>query len=140
MKLSTYTVILAASCTSLAQTVSFTQPASGAFLTLGTPFTVQVAQSNSPTLSTNKQLIISVGDAQPDTGLGNEVLYDGPYSPQNQPNGGGFSQNFTVTIPASFGAPPNANLLLTHRYGLGAGSNTPFLDTRILPITIVESS
>jgi hypothetical protein len=45
MKFFTFTTILAASSAALAQSVSFSQPASGASLTTGTPFNVQVSQS-----------------------------------------------------------------------------------------------
>ncbi|KAJ6453939.1 hypothetical protein C8R45DRAFT_1112204 [Mycena sanguinolenta] len=85
--------------TASSQAISIQSPADGATVKAGSSLTVEVIQHSSLGNFVEVALAIGLGAPNRDigSGIGSDILYNGPFNPQIQ--GNNFLQNFTVTVP-----------------------------------------
>lgn len=141
MKLLSLLVFIVLAFTATSQTIDIGYPTNGDVLHAGGQLTAKIDRPDSIIGCTEVGIalaIISCVNGQcpsPSERLGS-VLYAGPFDPQAH-GGGGFYQNFTVTVPSSLSS-GQALFTLTHLCLLGAGP-FPLLEYRNATVTITNN-
>ncbi|KAF8171236.1 hypothetical protein K438DRAFT_1773361 [Mycena galopus ATCC 62051] len=102
--LASFALTAAFATTAFAQTITIQAPADGSTVQAGSSIVVEVIQHNF--IENLEEVAIAIGLGAPNLApaIGGDILYNGPFNPQQQ--NGQFLQNFTVTIPATASTGP----------------------------------
>ncbi|KAJ6486910.1 hypothetical protein C8R45DRAFT_1098173 [Mycena sanguinolenta] len=140
--LASLALLAAIASTALAQTISIQNPADGTTVQAGSNIIVEVIQHE--TLGDLIQVALAIGLGTPDLnpGIGNTILYNGPFNPQvgntGMPTGQGpptaFLTNFTLTIPAS--TPAGLMSLNAAHFTMVGDGNFPGTETASITLNV----
>ncbi|KAJ7114441.1 hypothetical protein C8R44DRAFT_592312, partial [Mycena epipterygia] len=118
--------------TAFAQGILIQAPVDGTTVQAGSSITVEVIQHVGLSGPVQVGLVIGLGDPNSAPAIGRDILYNGPFNPQEQNTGipsppTAHLQNFTVTIPAS--TPAGLKSLNVAQFDLIGALNNPNTET-----------
>ncbi|KAJ7748005.1 hypothetical protein B0H14DRAFT_2984388 [Mycena olivaceomarginata] len=119
--------------TAFAQTISIQAPADGTTVQAGSSITVGVIQHIFIENLEEVALAIGLGAPNLAPAIGGNILYNGPFNPQQQ--NGVFLQDFTVTIPET--ASTGLMSLNVAHFTLRGSINTPSIETVNVTLHVV---
>ncbi|GJE91630.1 hypothetical protein PsYK624_077800 [Phanerochaete sordida] len=136
-----YIAILAAfAATALAQGINIAAPAANSQVYRGEWITVEVDKEQPTAPTTEVALVLSMARC-PSSGCSagslGQILYNGPYNPQDEHDGKLPYQNFSVPVPTSFSVGDQVALIAT-RFNLVGSGPYPNIDQRVTPLTVVK--